>query len=58
MNESETEESALIASCERHASGQSVQGLDFNPYQYNLLASGGSDSEVQIYQLSFFFLTY
>lgn len=41
---------ALVASCERHTSGP-VQGLDFNPFQHNLLASGGGDSEIFIWDL-------
>jgi hypothetical protein len=40
-------EDPLIATCERHSSGP-VQGLDFNPFQHNLLASGGNDNEVGV----------
>eukprot|EP01114_Cavostelium_apophysatum_P005541 TRINITY_DN1672_c0_g2_i1.p1 TRINITY_DN1672_c0_g2~~TRINITY_DN1672_c0_g2_i1.p1 ORF type:complete len:1099 (+),score=314.97 TRINITY_DN1672_c0_g2_i1:121-3417(+) len=43
-------EDSLIASCERHTLGP-VQGLDFNPYQHNLLASGAGDSEIFIWDL-------
>jgi hypothetical protein len=35
----------LIANVEEHQAGP-VQGLDFNPFQHNLLASGGNDAEV------------
>eukprot|EP01116_Phalansterium_solitarium_P012749 TRINITY_DN2929_c0_g1_i8.p1 TRINITY_DN2929_c0_g1~~TRINITY_DN2929_c0_g1_i8.p1 ORF type:complete len:1128 (+),score=373.01 TRINITY_DN2929_c0_g1_i8:203-3586(+) len=41
----------LIACVERHSSGP-VQGLDFNPFVPNLLASGGSDAEILIWDLS------
>eukprot|EP01119_Soliformovum_irregulare_P013768 TRINITY_DN3700_c0_g1_i1.p1 TRINITY_DN3700_c0_g1~~TRINITY_DN3700_c0_g1_i1.p1 ORF type:complete len:1138 (+),score=363.18 TRINITY_DN3700_c0_g1_i1:134-3547(+) len=43
-------EDSLISTCEKHTAGP-VQGLDFNPFQTQLLASGGADAEVYIWDL-------
>jgi len=43
-------EDSLVSSCEKHTAGP-VQGLDFNPFQTQLLASGGGDAEVYIWDL-------
>jgi len=43
-------EESLVVNVE-HGKGP-VQGLEFNPFQPNLLASGGSNSEINIWDLS------
>eukprot|EP01117_Protostelium_nocturnum_P002756 TRINITY_DN1366_c0_g1_i2.p1 TRINITY_DN1366_c0_g1~~TRINITY_DN1366_c0_g1_i2.p1 ORF type:complete len:1089 (+),score=273.69 TRINITY_DN1366_c0_g1_i2:269-3535(+) len=43
-------EEALVTTAIGHSSGP-VQGLEFNPFQPNLLASGGNDCEVNIWDL-------
>ena len=40
-----------LAKLEKHAAG-AVRGLDFNSFNKNLLASGGTDGEVCIWDIS------
>ncbi|XP_069741805.1 protein transport protein Sec31A isoform X2 [Narcine bancroftii] len=42
----------IIGQSEKH--GGPVRGLDFNPFQNNLMASGASDSEIYIWDLNNF----
>eukprot|EP00727_Mastigamoeba_balamuthi_P006837 m51a1_g2774 Sec31 (1235) ;mRNA; r:1031910-1036712 len=45
-----TPDKAVLCTQQKHSGA--VQGLDFNPFQQNLLASAGADSEIYIWDLS------
>eukprot|EP01122_Echinamoeba_exundans_P012092 TRINITY_DN4990_c0_g1_i1.p1 TRINITY_DN4990_c0_g1~~TRINITY_DN4990_c0_g1_i1.p1 ORF type:complete len:1366 (+),score=324.58 TRINITY_DN4990_c0_g1_i1:137-4099(+) len=44
-----TEDNPLLASVQNHSGN--VYGLDFNPFQQNLLATGGANNEVYLWDL-------